>query len=119
MEARLLEMGLRWSEVGYSCDWQDIISALESEPPWGPIHRAKEPKNWLWGLPGYDELVSLLEMTAAGNVQRGNQSGAKKSEFPKRIRRPWDERDTVNERKLGGTKVSLEEMDRLLEERMA
>lgn len=111
-------MGLRWSDIGYTCDWNDVIVALDSEPPWGPIHRTRDPKNWLWGLPGYDEIITLVELIATGNVQRGNQSNAKKSDFPKRITRPWDERSTVNERKLGATQVPLEEMDRMLDARM-
>jgi len=55
----------------------------------------------VWSLPGYDELVTMLELLATGNVQRGNASGAKRSDFPKRIKRPYDERDIVDEKKIG------------------
>jgi len=59
------------------------------------------PKTWIWGVPGYDELVTIVELLATGNVQRGNASGAKRSDFPQRIRRPYDERDVVEKKTVG------------------
>lgn len=99
--AELTPAGIRWDSIGEVHTWDEVISLLSCAPPWGPLSRALNPKEWVWSLPGYDELVTMLELLATGNVQRGNASGAKRSDFPKRIKRPYDERDIVDEKKIG------------------
>ena len=49
----------------------------------------------------WDEAVTVVELLATGNVQRGNASGAKRSDFPKRIRRPYEEREVVESHRVG------------------
>lgn len=115
-----MEYGLRWRNIGIRPDttWADVIAVLETEPPWGVVTRAILGSDWVWALPGYNELVTLAELTAAGNVQRGNQSGAKRSDFPKRIRRPNDEREIVDQKKIGKTSVDASLMAEMLFDRM-
>lgn len=90
-------------------DWRALVEAIENEPPWGPLHRAREPRDWKWYVPGYDELVTLMELTRMGNVQRG---GGKKQDLPKRIPRPWDK----TEKQLTATVVAPEVIDKRLAE---
>ena len=101
MIAELHPAGVVWSQIGERHTWEEVISILTCAPPWGPLHRALNPKEWVWGIPGYDELVAIAELINVGNVQRGNASGAKRSDFPKRVRRPYDDRETVEETKVG------------------
>lgn len=63
-----------------------------------------EPKQWFWRNPMFDLVASAVELLSIGNVQRGNQSKAKRSAFPKRIPRPWDKDSETT--KLGG-KIKL------------
>lgn len=62
---------------------------MESEPPWGPISRAREPEDWYWWVPGYDELRRVMELLAVANAQRG---GAKRHEMPEPATRPWEKK---------------------------
>lgn len=109
-----MECGIRWREVGDEYDWGEAIAVLDSEPPWGPLSRARNPKTWVWYLPGFDQLQSAVELLQIGNVQRGNASQTPKSKFPKRMRRPWDKRERVGEKKLKGTPIRMDLMDRAL-----
>lgn len=86
MRARLLECGLSWETI---TNWADALAAVETEPPWGPLHRAREPKNWFWYIPGFDDLVNISEMVTVANAQR---SGMKRSQMPRRRERPWDKK---------------------------
>lgn len=99
--AELAPAGIQWHSIGETHTWDEVISVLTCSPPWGAIQRAMNPKTWIWGVPGYDELVTVVELLATGNVQRGNASGAKRSDFPQRIRRPYDERDVVEKKTVG------------------
>lgn len=99
--AELAPAGIQWHNIGDTHTWDEVISVLTCAPPWGPIQRAMNPNTWIWGVPGYDELVTIVELLATGNVQRGNMSGAKRSDFPQRIRRPYDERDVVEKKTVG------------------
>lgn len=99
--AELALAGIRWCELGEGCTWDEAIAVLSCAPAWGPLQRAMNPQNWIWGIPGYDEIVTVVELLATGNVQRGNASGAKRSDFPKRIRRPYEEREVVESHKVG------------------
>lgn len=87
MLARLLEFGLRWPRRdALFVDWEPILAVIESEPADGPIHRAKNPKDWHWYVPGYHETVLINELTAVANWQRAGGKGAR----PKPVKRPWD-----------------------------
>lgn len=121
MESRLLEYGIRWRYIGEDeFDWDDVVAVINTEPAWGPINRAILANDWAWALPGYNELVLLSELLSVGNVQRGNQSGAKRSDFPDRVRRPWDNREVVDERKIGGKNaVDAQVMSQMLLDRMS
>lgn len=121
VEARLLEFGIKWSHVGGENphDWGDVAAVVYTEPPWGPINRSILGDKWLWSLPGYDELVTLVELIATGNVQRGNQSGAKRSDFPKRVQRPGDEREVVDQTTLGNRAVDLSVMADMMKGRLS
>jgi hypothetical protein len=89
--ARLLEFGLRWPRADEECDWWDeMISAVETEPMDGPLHRARNPKDWHWYVPGYNEQVTLVELTATANWQRAGGKGIR----PKPAKRPWDKKNT-------------------------
>lgn len=100
-------------------DWGDVAAAVYTEPPWGPINRAILGNDWLWSLPGYNELVTVVELLATGNVQRGNQSGAKRSDFPNRVRRPGDEREIVDQTTLGNKAVDLSVMADMMRGRLS
>lgn len=89
MRTRLLEFGISWDDVIHGGYWNDVVAVLETEPPWGPLHRAHEPENWFWYVPGFDDLVNISEMVTVANGQRAN---VKKSQMPKRRERPWDKR---------------------------
>lgn len=120
VESRLLEFGIRWRSVGEdpTTTWDDVVAILETDPPWGTVTRAILGSDWIWAIPGYNELVSLIELTAIGNVQRGNQSGAKRSDFPKKVRRPNENREIVDQKKIGKTAVNSQLMAELLFDRM-
>lgn len=100
-------MGLDWDSVYGGGYWDDAIAAIETEPPWGPVHRAEKPDEWVWYVPGYDEILRLVELTNIANIQRGNQSQAERSAFPKFIKRPWDKAKQV--KKIATTKMKTEE----------
>lgn len=99
--AELLPAGIRWSDIGETFLWDEAIAVLTCAPPWGPLSQALNPKDWVWGIPGFDQVVLISELLATGNVQRGNQSGARRSDFPERTRRPYDEREIVDQKTVG------------------
>lgn len=102
-------MGLRWDEAGKKRNtWGDIIAVIEAEPADGPIHRATEPKNWVWYTPHFDQLQTLTELIARLSVLVGNQSGAKERDLPERVKRPWDKGDKAEV--LTGDQMSLEDL---------
>lgn len=68
-----------------------------------PYMRASDP-NWYWRDPLFDLVLSVVETLQVANVQRGNPSGASRSKFPERVKRPWDNKGGT--KKIGG-KVKL------------
>lgn len=99
--ARLLELGLEWPRTDAEfVDWEPLIAAVETEPMDGPIHRAKNPKDWVWYVPGYNEQMMLVELTAVANWQRAGGKGQR----PKPAKRPWDKKNT--QRKITPGKAS-------------
>lgn len=112
--ARLLEFGLRWPrDDEYFQDWDLIVAAVETEPPDGPIHRAKNPKTWHWYVPGYHEQVLQNELTAVANWQRGGGKGKR----PKPATRPWDEKKTT--RNISVAPMKTEDFEKWFKSRFA
>lgn len=86
-----MQCGLRWDKAGSSSNnWYDILAVVHTEPEDGPIHRAEKPDEWQWYTLSYNHLQTIVEVLATGNILLGNQSGAKKSDFPTLAERPWD-----------------------------
>lgn len=110
MEARLIELGLRWDEAGKKRNtWGDILAVIESEPPDGPIHRASDPKEWIWYTPHFNQIQTISELIATLTVLIGNMSGAKERDMPERAKRPWDKDDNTDV--LSGDQMSLADLD--------
>ena len=104
MRARLLEVGLDWdSPRTGKASWANIIAAIESEPPWGPIQRATEPEKWFWYIPMFEGVQSIKEILAVANLQRGGDR-AKLRSFKPAVR-PWDEKT----RKIAAAPMSYDE----------
>lgn len=66
----------------------------------------------------YDQLQTMVEILATGNVLHGNQSGAKRSHFPERAKRPWEKSTSQEVKEFKFEPVSLAELDSWLDERM-
>lgn len=117
VEARLIECGLRWDDAGKKRNtWSDILAVIHTEPPGGPIQRSQNPEDWMWYTPYYDHLQTLVELMATNTTLTGNQSGAKKSDMPKRAPRPWDEKDQ-DVKEIKGEVLTLDELDARLDAR--
>lgn len=112
VEARLIECGLRWSDIGEDrhTTWREVLAVVETEPPWGPISRVKDSKEWVWYIPGYNELVTLLEQT----ILAGYQRAGKKANGFKPARRPWDKK----RRRIATNVLPIEKMDKFLNSRL-
>ncbi|MFJ3030945.1 hypothetical protein ACIP5Z_01710 [Rothia terrae] len=109
-----MEFGLRWpGEWEYFTDWDYIIAACESEPADGPIHRAKNPKDWKWYVPGFHEQVLQIELLATANWQRAGGKGKK----PKPAPRPWDKEKT--QRSISVDPVNTEDFEKFYATRFA
>lgn len=109
---RLLECGLDWNRAGQPGHTWDLIQAVvESEPPWGPINRAVHGENWIWYLPGFDNLQTVMEGTVLALYQR---AGKKATDF-KRAKRPWE----VKERKLKAVATPIGEFEQFFQSRFS
>ncbi len=77
----LIILGLRWDDVGSdSLTWRDLKVIITQAREDGPLIRALFPDKALF-VPRALEI--MIHHLATGNVQRGNQSGAKREDFPK------------------------------------
>lgn len=82
VEYELIRLGLRWRQVGTEVlSWRDLAVIVAQASPDGPLFQAKYPEE----IPQI-RLERLLELVhyelSVANTQRGNQSGAKRSDFP-------------------------------------
>lgn len=99
---RLLEYGLYFERAGEpGNEWSLIDAVLSTDPPWGPVSRAINGDKWVWYLPGFDQLQSLVESSALAMYQRAQ----KKPTGFKRARRPWDEKTKKLAAKVMPTKA--------------
>lgn len=80
LEHELIRLGLRWRNVGTpELSWRDVMIIVAEAPVESALTRARYEREHL-------RLEHLLEalhyQLAVANVQRGNQSKAKKEDFP-------------------------------------
>lgn len=113
IEATLIAAGLRWRHV-YSESprkranaWRDIAAVIETAPWDSPIARALEPKDWPWGNPLHNIVVSILEATQAVNVKTIAPKNVRRSDFLQ-VPRPWDQSKAS---KTIGTPMPLADLD--------
>ena len=111
---------MRWDEAGKKRNtWGDILAVVHTEPADGPIHRAQEPNDWRWYTLHYDQLQNIAEIMATLATLTGNQSRAKKSQFPERAKRPWDKSSEQETKEFKFEPTLLSELDSWLDSRMS
>lgn len=109
---RLLEFGLEWNRAGEPGNtWDLMVAVCATEPPWGPINRAQAGDDWVWYLPGFDNLQTLTEATVLSLYQRAR----KKATGFKRAKRPWEK----VKRKLKASAMPIEAFDEFFKSRFA
>lgn len=92
---------------------------IHTEPADGPIHRAQNPEDWHWYTLHYDQLQNLAEIMATLATLTGNQSRAKKSDFPERAKRPWDKKKAEEVKEFKFEPTPLDALDSWLDARMS
>lgn len=111
---------MRWDEAGKRRNtWADILAVIHTEKPDGPIHRAQDPENWHWYTLHFDQVQNLVEMMATLATLHGNQSQAKKSDFPERAKRPWDKGKAEEVKEFKFKPTPLSELDSWIDSRMS
>lgn len=114
VEATLIDKGLRWRDVGsVDFNWADAYAVLSTAAWDSPIARTR--KDWQWGNPLYELLVTIIEQTYNANVLVGNWSGAKQSNLL-HIPRPGEIDKHVT--KLTGTPESVDDINAWLDGRI-
>jgi len=94
-------------------NWANIVAAIETDPLGGVIHRATDPDNWHWYVPGVDESRRVAELLIVANLQRAGDKARSKLQSFKPAKRPWDEQP----KKLTMAKMTPEEFEAELLER--
>lgn len=89
----------RWGKS----NWRNIVAVVVTEPEWGPIHRAENPTEWFWYVPGVDNLQTVKELLAVANLQRAGEKGKLSAFRP--APRPWDK----NTRKIAAAQQTYKE----------
>ena len=111
VRTRLVECGLRWDDCGVVESWTDVHAVLSQDAPWGPVARADKGKDWVWYLPGFDQLVAVFEA-----IKEGNYIAARKDPKKfKRARRPWDK----GVRKLAAKVMPIKQFDEFFASRFS
>lgn len=110
VRARLLELGLSWDgkRTGKS-NWANIHAAIKTAPPGSPLHIAQDPKDWIWGMPYYNELVNISDLLSLGNAQRTYDQ----KQVDKWEQRPRPGQTKNNEEVITGEVMSIKEYDKL------
>lgn len=81
---------MEWHRAGEPGNtWDLMISVIETDPPWGPVARALNGDDWVWYIPGYNNLQTLVETSVLAMYQRANK---KPTNF-KRAVRPWEKKE--------------------------
>lgn len=103
LEYELLSVGLRWRDLGTKrLSWRDLKVVVSQAPADGALTRSRYPDAHLL----LDRRLEILDWRlAVANTQRGNQSGARKSEFPEL---PAWARQT--ETRIGSAPLPLDEL---------
>lgn len=110
MRARLLEGGISLEQVGTrEASWDDAVAWVESESPWGAIHRALDPESWVWYIPGFSILVTIAENQVLASYANSDEKPPKDVRVP----RPWDKKAST--KKLPGVAVNFEEFSKEFE----
>ena len=82
VELELIALGLRWRHAGTEAlSWRDLAVVVSQARPDGALVRAQAPED----TPQIrmERLLELIHyQLSVANTQRGNQSGARRSEFP-------------------------------------
>lgn len=76
-----------------------------------PLARQQDPENWHWYHPLKDLVAGIYDNIGIGNATRRLRR-YKKSDLPKRTRRPWDVIKT--ETKIGTVKMPIDKLNKML-----
>lgn len=103
---------MRYWDVGQGdVDWRDIQVIIVTLPYDSPLARQQYPKDWHWYHPLSDLMAGVYDSLGIGNATRRVRR-FKKSDLPKRLRRPWDV--VTSEKKVGTRKMTIDKMNRFL-----
>lgn len=118
-EASLIRAGVRWRDIGTPAfTWGDCIALVENLAWDDPLNRARNPKDWVWGDPLRDPIVSVIDVLAQVNAKTPRPRGMPASRLPDRIKRPTAGAAS-SEPQIRGESKSISEMDAWMRSRMS
>ena len=118
-EASLIRAGVRWRDVGTpGFTWGDCLALIENLDWDDPLQRARKPKEWVWGDPLRDPIISLLDVLGHVNAKTPRPEGMPASRLPRRIDRPHA-KTGPEKPQITGQARSTDEMDAWMRGRIA
>lgn len=106
-EATLIDRGLRWRDVASDeFTWADCWAVMSTLPHDAPLNRAINPDTWFWYNPMFDVVTGIYDGLSQLVAVVTRRPGIKKSEVPKRTRRPWDKNEEVEVLKVKPSKIA-------------
>lgn len=106
-EASLIDRGLRWRDIATEdLTWSDCWAVIDNLPYDDPLMRAINGKEWFWYNPMFDVVTGIYDGLSQLVAVVTRRPGIKRSEVPKRTRRPWDKNEEVEILKVKPSKIA-------------